>query len=165
MPYLKPDGTATGGWTIVPSGTLHGVLGDDSDSTYVVAAGGNVEASLGNPAGAVDTAAAVTLRARTGFTNSGTSAFRPVIALYEGATLRASFEAVGLTSIAWQSYTLTGGEKAAISDWNALSVRLTSGWSTGSTDFDLEGRVYEVDLEYSLSSAGRRSQLPALGVG
>lgn len=45
---VRPYGTYTaGGWTIVPSGTAHGVLSDDDNATYVLQGTGNLEVRCG----------------------------------------------------------------------------------------------------------------------
>lgn len=144
---VRPDSTASSsGITIVPSGTVHGVLSDSSDSTYVKINGSADNtlftlgfANSGITASAVITQVAVRLRASGLFYFNGlklVSGSKQIVIPNRAATFASLSTFTAGTATAWSD-----GSAITVSQLDAVQIT-----TTGSTSFSGSGGLGLVEI-------------------
>jgi hypothetical protein len=132
---LRPDSNVTqtnftGGFAEIDE-----VSASDSDFAYSAnESDATLDVGLSDPSPAVQTDRPITVRFRVAKTNAGTvvsTGATPTVTcyVYEGATLRATAEAVNATGT-WTSYSFSP-DLSAVSNWNNLRLRFVVPNTTG----------------------------------
>jgi len=138
MAFLRPDSTtSTGTWTTNSGGVdLHTAIdevsADDADYIQSAASPSNdtCVVALSNPSGGVDTGADVTVNYR--YQRVGAQNVDLTVSLKEGVTTIATQSHTSIpATVTAGTLTLTPAERAAVTDWNALTLEFVANTSTG----------------------------------
>lgn len=175
MPFLRPDADAVdGNWTDQAGGTsLFAVMDETAADDGDFAKSGNdpatdiMRVTLSNPAGSVDTGQPVTVRYRYG--KSGDAQIDIVARLKEGANVRATWTHADVGALTTAAQVLSPGEKASITDWNAVEMEFEANLAAAGGPVTLEGYTTQgttgTSLNLSKPSGTQSGDLILLLVG
>ena len=164
---IRPDGDiSTGNWTPTPvADEIDEVTPSDSDFVQSEndPANDTFEVSLDNPGATPDTGTGtVRIRAAKGQSGGGSpGVINHEVALYEGATQRQGFTAIGSdipTGFAEYTATITSGNMGTVTDWTDVRLRFRADKPSGARTSwgEISHAVFEIP---DAAAAGERERL------